>query len=117
MRHRHGYRKLGRNSAHRKATLANLANSLIEHGRIQSTVVKCKELRTFVEPLVTLARRGDLHARRQAIAALRRPSIVKKLFDEIGPQFAERPGGYTRVVKLGRRKGDNAPMAIIEFVS
>lgn len=116
MRHRHGYRKLGRNSAHRKATLANLAASLIEHGRIRSTEAKCKELRSFVEPLVTSARRGDLPARRRAIAKLRQRDAVEKLFDEIAPRFAERPGGYTRILKLGQRKGDNARMALIEFV-
>lgn len=117
MRHRYGHRKLGRNSSHRQATLANLASSLIEHERITTTVVKCKELRSYVEPLVTLAKRGDLHARRQAIAKLHKPTIVKKLFDEIGPQFSDRPGGYTRILKLGRRRGDNASMALIEFVS
>lgn len=116
MRHRHGHRKMGRNAAHRQATLSNMAASLIEHGRITSTVTKCKELRCYVEPLVTLARRGDLHARRQAVARLRHPQVVKKLFDELGPQFAERPGGYTRILKTGWRRGDNAPMAIIEFV-
>lgn len=116
MRHRHGKRKMGRNSAHRRATLANLANSLIQHGRITSTVMKCKELRCYVEPLVTLAKRGDLHARRQAIAKLHQPRIVRQLFDEVGPRFADRSGGYTRILKLGNRKGDNAPLAIIEFV-
>ena len=116
MRHRHGHRKMGRNSSHRRATLANMAVSLIEHGRITSTVTKCKELRSYVEPLVTLAKRGDLHARRQVIAKLRRPKVVRRLFEEVGPQFADRPGGYTRILKLGRRKGDNAPLAIIEFV-
>ncbi len=108
---------MGRNSAHRRATLANLAASLIAHGRITTTVVKCKELRSYVEPLVTLAKRGDVHARRQAIAKLRHPKVVRRLFDEVGPQFADRPGGYTRILKLGPRRGDNAPLAIIEFVS
>ncbi len=116
MRHGHGYRKLGRTHEHRKAMLANMACSLILHEQIKTTLPKAKELRPYVEKLVTLAKRGDLHARRQALATLRQEAPVKKLFDALGGRYAERPGGYTRVLKAGFRYGDMAPMAIIEFV-
>jgi large subunit ribosomal protein L17 len=116
MRHAHGHRKLNRTHEHRKAMLANMACSLIEHEQIKTTLPKAKELRPYVEKLVTLAKRGDLHARRQALATLRQEAPVRKLFDTLGGRFAERPGGYTRVLKAGFRYGDMAPMAIIEFV-
>lgn len=118
MRHRNQGRKLGRTSAHREAMFANMAAALIKHEQIKTTLPKAKELRPIVEKLVTLSRRGasDLHARRQALAQVRDDSQVRKLFDVIGPRYAERPGGYTRVLKAGFRHGDNAPMAFIEFV-
>ena len=116
MRHQRKGRKLGRDSAHRKALYANLCASLIEHNRIQTTEAKAKELRPIVEALVTLGRRGDVHAHRQAVAFLRSKSIAHALFADVAPRFADRPGGYTRIVKLGPRQGDAAPMAFIEFV-
>ena len=116
MRHGAAYRKLGRTSAHRTAMFANMAASLIKHEQITTTLPKAKELRPFVEKLVTLAKKGDLHARRQAIAELRDQSVVKKLFDVLAPRYAERPGGYTRIIKAGIRASDAAPIAIIEFV-
>jgi len=118
MRHRNQGRKLGRTSAHRTAMFANMAAALIKHEQIRTTLPKAKELRPVVEKLVTLSRRGasDLHARRQALATIRDAAQVKKLFDVIGPRYADRPGGYTRVLKAGFRHGDNAPMALIEFV-
>ncbi len=116
MRHRNSGRKLGRPSGHRKAMFANLASSLIQHEQIVTTLPKAKDLRPIVEKLVTLAKRGDLHARRQAIAEIRNVSSVKKLFDTIGPRYKGRAGGYTRVLKAGFRQGDNAPVAVIEFV-
>ncbi len=116
MRHRKSGRKLSRTSAHRKAMFANMATSLLQHERIQTTVPKAKELRSVVEPLITLAKRGDLHARRLAARTIRDHDVLAKLFNEIGPRFAERDGGYTRVIRIGRRTGDNAPMAFIEFV-
>ena len=118
MRHAKTHRKFNRRSDHRKSMLANLAASLIKHEQITTTLPKAKELRPFVEKLVTLSRRGtsDLHARRQAIAQVRDLTQVKKLFDVIGPRYAGRPGGYTRVLKAGFRFGDNAPLAIIEFI-
>jgi len=116
MRHQKRGRKLGRDSAHRKALYANLCGALIEHGRIKTTLAKAKEVRPVAEELVTLGRRGDLHARRQAIAALRSSVMAHILFSEIAPRFADRPGGYTRIVKLGPRPGDAAPMAYLEFV-
>lgn len=97
--------------------LANLAASLIKHGRVKTTDAKAKEVRPFVERMVTFARRGDLHARRVVLSRLRDPEAVKKLFDEIGPQYADRMGGYTRILKLGFRRGDNAPVSLIEFVT
>ena len=118
MRHRNQGRKLGRTTAHRSAMFANMAASLIKHEQIKTTLPKAKELRPVVEKLVTLSRRGaaDLHARRQALAQIKDEAQVKKLFDVIGPRYAGRPGGYTRVLKAGFRYGDNAEMAFIEFV-
>ena len=116
MRHQRAGKKLGRDSAHRKAMYANLAAALIEHGRIKTTEAKAKAVRPYVERLVTLGKRGDLAARRNAIAQLRDKWIVNELFEFVAPRFEERPGGYTRVVKLGPRPGDAAPMAYLEFV-
>lgn len=116
MRHSNSGRKFSRTPAHRKAMLQNLAKSFIIHGRIKTTEPKAKDLRRVVEPLITLAKKNDLAARRKAFQELNDHALVKRLFDYIGPIFAEVPGGYTRVVKLSeRRKGDNAPMAIIEL--
>lgn len=116
MRHSNSGRKFSRTPSHRKALFMNLAKALIMHGKICTTEMKAKDLRGVIEPLVTLAKRNDLHARRLAYQELNDHRIVKYLFDKIGPVFAEVPGGYTRVLKLAkRRKGDNAPMAIIEF--
>ena len=116
MRHGVAQRKLGRTSSHREAMFANMAASLIKHEQITTTLPKAKELRPFVEKLVTLAKRGDLHARRQAISHVRDEDQVRKLFATLGPRYAERQGGYIRVLKAGFRYGDNAPMAVIEFV-
>lgn len=116
MRHGNAHRKLGRTTAHRTAMFANMAASLIKHEQIVTTLPKAKELRPFVEKLVTLAKRGDLHARRQAISQVRDITQVGKLFATLGPRYAERQGGYIRVLKAGYRHGDNAPMAVIEFV-
>ncbi|MBN8528843.1 MAG: 50S ribosomal protein L17 [Caulobacterales bacterium] len=116
MRHGAAYRKLGRTASHRTAMFANMAASLIKHEQITTTLPKAKELRPFVEKLVTLAKKGDLHARRQAISAVRDVPQVGKLFDTIGPRYAERNGGYIRIMKAGYRHGDNAAMAVIEFV-
>jgi large subunit ribosomal protein L17 len=116
MRHRHGQRKLNRTSSHRQAMFANMASSLIRHEQIITTVPKAKELRPVVERLVTLAKKGGLANRRQAASRLRDEDMAKKLFDVLGPRYAERPGGYTRILKAGFRHGDNAPMAVIEFV-
>ncbi|MFG5381058.1 MULTISPECIES: 50S ribosomal protein L17 [unclassified Yoonia] len=116
MRHARGYRRLNRTHEHRKALFANMAGSLIEHEQIKTTLPKAKELRRVVEKLVTLGKRGDLHARRQANAQLKQDMHVAKLFDVIGPRYAERQGGYIRIMKAGFRYGDMAPMAIIEFV-
>jgi large subunit ribosomal protein L17 len=116
VRHHRAGKKLGRDSAHRKSLYANLACSLIEHGRIKTTEAKAKAVKPFAEQMVTLGRRGDLHARRQALAELRSQEVVHKLFSDVGPRFAERPGGYTRVVKLGPRQGDSAAMVYLEFV-
>ena len=116
MRHASGYRKLNRTHEHRKAMFANMAGSLIEHEQIKTTLPKAKDLRRVIEKLVTLAKRGDLHARRQAAAQLRQDAHVAKLFDVLGPRYAEREGGYVRVLKAGFRYGDMAPMAVIEFV-
>jgi len=115
---RHGFkgRRFARSVSHRKSMFANLAVSLIEHEQIVTTLPKAKDLRPIVEKLITLAKKGDLHARRQAIAELRDPPMVKKLFDVLGPRYASRNGGYTRVMKAGFRFGDNAPVGVIEFV-
>ena len=118
MRHRNQGRKLNVTSSHRTAMFANMAAALIKHEQITTTLPKAKEIRPVIEKLVTLSRRGtaDLHARRQALSQVRDIAQVKKLFDVIGPRYAGRPGGYTRVLKAGFRNGDHAPMAIIEFV-
>ena len=116
MRHRKQGRKLNRTASHRKAMFANMAASLIEHEQIVTTLPKAKELRSVADKLITLGKRGDLHARRQAIARIRNVEQVKKLFDVLGPRYQERNGGYTRVLKAGFRYGDNAPMAVIELV-
>lgn len=116
MRHQKAGRKLGRDSAHRKALYANLAVALIEHGRIKTTEAKAKEVRPFVEQMITLGKRGDLAAHRQVVSTLRSKSAAHLLFSEVAPRFAERPGGYTRVVKIGPRQGDAAPMAYLELV-
>ena len=116
MRHGKVHRKLNRTAEHRKAMFANMCAALIKHEQITTTLPKAKELRPVVEKLVTLGKRGDLHARRQAIAKIRDVAMVKKLFEVIGPRYKERNGGYTRVLKAGFRYGDNAPVAVIEFV-
>tara|TARA_B100001059_G_scaffold109468_1_gene109510 strand:- start:556 stop:975 length:420 start_codon:yes stop_codon:yes gene_type:complete len=116
MRHAKGYRRLNRTHEHRKALWANMAGSLIEHEQIKTTLPKAKELRPIVEKLITLAKKGDLHSRRQARAQLKEDQYVAKLFDVLGPRYVERKGGYLRVLKAGFRYGDMAPMAIIEFV-
>ena len=116
MRHRVGGTKLSVTSTHRAAMFRNLAVALIKHEQITTTLPKAKELRPFVEKLVTLAKKGDLHARRQAISAVRDVPQVGKLFDTLAPRYAERNGGYIRIMKAGFRHGDNAPMAVIEFV-
>jgi large subunit ribosomal protein L17 len=116
MRHGIAYRKLNRTAEHRKAMFANMAAALIKHEQITTTLPKAKELRPVVEKLITLGKRGGLHARRQAIAQIRDVAMVKKLFDVLGPRYKERKGGYTRVLKAGFRYGDNAAIAIIEFV-
>ena len=116
MRHSSGYRKLNRTHEHRKAMFANMAGSLIEHEQIKTTLPKAKELRPIIEKLITLAKRGDLHARRQAIAQIKDVALVGKLFAVLGPRYKERNGGYLRIMKAGFRFGDNAPLAVIEFV-
>jgi large subunit ribosomal protein L17 len=116
MRHGNSGRKLNRTASHRKAMFANMAASLIEHEQIVTTLPKAKELKPIADKLVTLGKRGGLHARRQAIAQIRDETQVKKLFDVIGPRYKERNGGYTRVMKAGFRHGDNAALAVIEFV-
>jgi len=116
MRHRKQGRKLNRTSSHRTAMFANMAAALIRHEQIVTTVPKAKELRPIAERLVTLAKRGDLHARRQAISRIRDKDAVSKLFETIGPRYEARSGGYTRIMRAGFRYGDNAPLAVIEFV-
>ena len=116
MRHARGYRRLNRTHEHRKALFANMAGSLIEHEQIKTTLPKAKELRPIIEKLVTLAKRGDLHARRQAASQLKQDQHVAKLFEVLGARYKDRQGGYVRVLKAGFRYGDMAPMAIIEFV-
>ena len=109
--------RLGGSAAHQKLILANLATSLFEHGRITTTEAKARVLRPVAEKLITKAKKGDLHNRRQVLATIRDKGVVHNLFEEIGPRYAERPGGYTRITKIGPRKGDNAPMAVIELVT
>ncbi|MBW8741255.1 MAG: 50S ribosomal protein L17 [Gaiellaceae bacterium] len=116
MRHHRAGKKLGRDSAHRKALYANLAGSLIEHGRIRTTEAKAKAVKPFAEQMITLGKRGDLAARRQAIAELRSQDVVHQLFADVAPRFVDRPGGYTRIVKLGPRQGDAADMVYLELV-
>lgn len=116
MRHGMSGRKLNRTSQHRRAMFANLANALFKHEQISTTLPKAKELRPYAERLITLAKRGDLHARRQAMAKLRDETIVSKLFSTLAERYADRPGGYTRVLKAGFRYGDAAPMAVIELI-
>ena len=116
MRHRKSGRKLGRKTGHRRAVMSNLASRLIEHKRIKTTEAKAKELRVFIEPLVTFARRGDLHARWQVLRKIPHKDIVSILFNDIGPVYTDRDGGYTRIIKLGFRDNDRAPVSMIEFV-
>jgi large subunit ribosomal protein L17 len=116
VRHHRRGRKLGRDAAHRKALYANLTAALIEHGRIKTTVAKAKEVRPIAEEMITLGKRGDVAAHRQAVAFLRSKEIAHTLFADVAPRFADRPGGYTRVVKLGPRQGDAAEMAYLELV-
>jgi len=116
MRHGHGLRKLNRTSEHRLAMLRNMMNSLLEHEVIKTTLPKAKELRRVVEPMITLAKEPTLANRRLAFNRLRSRDMVVKLFDELGPRFKNRPGGYTRILKMGFRVGDNAPMALVELV-
>ena len=116
MRHARGYRRLNRTHEHRKALFANMAGSLIEHEQIKTTLPKAKELKRVMDKLITLGKKGDLHSRRLAAARLKQDMHVAKLFDVLGPRYAERAGGYTRVLKAGFRYGDMAPMAIIELV-
>ncbi len=117
MRHRKLKGKLGRNSSHRKAMLRNMTESIIEHGRIQTTLPKAMEVRKLVDYVITLAKRDDLHARRQVIRLIPNKTIVSKLFKEVAPRFQTRHGGFTRIFKMGPRRGDAAEMAVIELVS
>ncbi len=117
MRHNIAGRRLGRSTKHRKALFRNLTTELFRHKRIRTTEAKAKSIQSTAEKLITLARRGDLHARRQAARELHDPAVLQKLFDEIGPQMQDRTGGYTRIFKLGPRRGDGANMALIELVS
>ncbi|MFC1889874.1 50S ribosomal protein L17 [Thermodesulfobacteriota bacterium] len=116
MRHQKTGRQLGRDASHRKAMFRNMATSLLDHERIETTDAKAKELRKVVEKMITLGKRGDLHARRQALAYIRDRKIVEKLFDELSARYSERQGGYTRIIKFRRRPGDGAPISIIELV-
>lgn len=116
MRHRQSGRQLNRNSSHRKAMFRNMAASLIEHEVIKTTLPKAKELRRVAEPLITMAREDNVHKRRLAFDRLRRRDIVTKLFNELGPRYKDRPGGYLRILKMGFRDGDKAPMALVELV-
>jgi large subunit ribosomal protein L17 len=116
VRHHRSGKKLGRDASHRKALYSNLAGALIEHGRIKTTEAKAKAVKPIAEQMITLGRRGDVHARRQAIAYLRSQDVVHKLFSDVGPRFADRPGGYSRIVKLGPRQGDAAEMVYLELV-
>jgi large subunit ribosomal protein L17 len=116
MRHGNAHRKLNRTAEHRKAMFANMCAALIKHEQIITTLPKAKDLRPIVEKLITLGKRGDLHARRQAVSQMRDVAMVKKLFDVMGPRYKDRNGGYTRIIKAGFRYGDSAPIAVIEFV-
>jgi large subunit ribosomal protein L17 len=116
MRHLKAGRKLGRTSSHRLATLRNMVTSLLEHEKIQTTDAKAKELKRLADKMITLGKRGDLHARRQSLRIIRDKNVAKKLFDDIAPRFKDRNGGYTRIMKMRRRPGDNAPISIIELV-
>jgi large subunit ribosomal protein L17 len=116
MRHKKSGRKLGRDASHRKALYANLTSALIEHGRIETTEAKAKEVRPIAEQMITLGKRGDVAAHRQAVAFLRSKSVTSKLFAEVAPRFADRPGGYTRIVRIGPRQGDAATMVYLELV-
>ena len=116
MRHARAGKKLGRDSAHRKALYSNLAGALLEHGRIKTTEAKAKAVKPFAEQMITLGKRGDLAARRRALSELRSPDVVSHLFGDVAPRFADRPGGYTRIVKLGQRQGDAAEMVYLELV-
>jgi large subunit ribosomal protein L17 len=116
LRHHRSGKKLGRDSAHRKALYSNLAGALIEHGRIRTTEAKARAVKPIAEQMITLGRRGDIHARRQATAYLRSQDVVHKLFSEVAPRFTDRPGGYSRIVKLGPRQGDAADMVYLELV-
>src|ERR671932_2377162 len=116
MRHHRAGKKLGRNSAQRRALYSGLAGSLIEHGRIETTEAKAKAVKPIAEKMISLGRRGDIHARRQALAFLRSQDVVYKLFSDVGPRFEDRPGGYSRIVKLGTRQGDSAEMVYLELV-
>ncbi len=115
MRHLKSGRKLNRTSAHRKALFRNLVTSLLQHESVHTTDAKAKELRSYADKIITLGKRGTLHARRQALTFVRSASVVRKLFDEIAPRFQERQGGYTRVIKLGVRRGDAAPLSLVEL--
>ena len=117
MRHQKAGRKLGRTASHRNAMFRNMVTSLFQHGRIQTTDAKAKELRRWADQMVTLAKRGDLHARRQALAVIRDKAVVHKLFEEAAKRFGDRAGGYTQIVKLGKRRGDAAPISLVELVT
>jgi large subunit ribosomal protein L17 len=116
MRHQRAGKKLGRDAAHRRALYSNLTGALIEHGRIHTTQAKAKAVKPFAEQMITLGKRGDLHARRQALSELRSQDVVHRLFADVAPRFADRPGGYTRIVKLGPRQGDAADKVYLELV-
>ncbi|MHB1399495.1 MAG: 50S ribosomal protein L17 [Trichloromonadaceae bacterium] len=116
MRHNKSGRSLGRNSSHRSAMLRNMVTSLLNHEKITTTDIRAKELRILAEKMITLGKRGDVHARRQALEVIRERKVVAKLFEMIGPRYKDRPGGYTRIIKLGYRPGDNAPLSQIELV-
>lgn len=116
MRHNKSGRRLGRNSSHRSAMMRNMVTSLILHEKITTTDARAKELRKIVDKMITLGKRGDLHARRQALTVIRERKVVAKLFDMVAPRYKDRPGGYTRIIKIGSRLGDNAPQSIIELV-
>ncbi len=116
MRHRNAHRKLSRNSSHRRAMLRNLVTDFLDHGRLMTTLPKAKEVRPLAEKMITLGKRDNLHARRQLQSYLLREAVAKKVFDSIAPRFADRKGGYSRIIKLGNRKGDGADLAIIELL-